>query len=289
MISTVDFGNVPMAAKGTVVGVEKEKLDICWDFAFMHATNLDGLCSSPRGCSVEKFTVLNLTNVQPPYALEKKIELPKQKQNSYLPPQRPKANQWEKGAPRPIQNEQRQMENMLKTMLHINPANGNGVVHNHNGGHPMYPPAQMGGWQPPLMIPPGQHPQMMDPNAPSFVPLEPTSYDSSWRPPVPIASSTASLPPQSYDEMTMQLLSVLHANPAPPSGSQQHQPPNGNQNGSGQKGDGNHGHHNSQRGGRGRGSRNQNTHDQQSSSERAPQNNGEKPRKQFVLKKKGEQ
>ena len=264
VISTVDFGNVPIAAKGTVVGMERDKLDICWDFPFMYATTLDGLCGSPRGSSVEKTTVLNLTNVQPPYALGKKLQILKGKQK-VVPPPRPPSNRWDKGAPKPIASEQLQMESMLKTMLHINHADNSGMYDTQHA----YQVGPSGTWQPPGMI---SAPHFMDPLAPAFVPQGPTSYDSSWRPPVPLASSG---PPGTYDEMANQLMSIL--NPQTDTTNPSHS--NKGQNEKNIRGRGNRG--------RGRAVKNQNqlSQDSRPDSEAKSVSN---PRK-FTLKKRGEQ
>ncbi|KAJ3025451.1 hypothetical protein HDV00_012714, partial [Rhizophlyctis rosea] len=66
VVHVLDAGVVPLGAVGTVVGMEKGFLDIVFDRPFMGGSSLDGRCGAYRGMTVNKETVLNLTNVQPP-------------------------------------------------------------------------------------------------------------------------------------------------------------------------------------------------------------------------------
>ncbi|CCG82598.1 putative Exonuclease Kem1 [Taphrina deformans PYCC 5710] len=56
-----DSGKVPIATRGTVVGVHKDSLDIVFDAAFMSGTVLGGRCSEYRGMTVSYFAVLNIS------------------------------------------------------------------------------------------------------------------------------------------------------------------------------------------------------------------------------------
>ncbi|GAA98835.1 hypothetical protein E5Q_05523 [Mixia osmundae IAM 14324] len=64
IIFVSDIGHVPLAAKGTVVGVQVKLIDIVVDVPFMGGHTLNGRCSEYRGLSVEPTTVLNLTQQQ---------------------------------------------------------------------------------------------------------------------------------------------------------------------------------------------------------------------------------
>ncbi|KAL1920326.1 uncharacterized protein VTP21DRAFT_1472 [Calcarisporiella thermophila] len=64
VISVIDSGVVPIATKGTVVGVEGSQLEIVFDDSFMGGTTLGGRCSMYRGMGVPAYTVLNLTQQQ---------------------------------------------------------------------------------------------------------------------------------------------------------------------------------------------------------------------------------
>lgn len=64
VVSTIDSGNVPIAAKGTVVGVGRGSVDVVFDESFMSGNSLGERCSPYRGMSVPLYTVLNLTQQQ---------------------------------------------------------------------------------------------------------------------------------------------------------------------------------------------------------------------------------
>ena len=57
-----DSGKVPIATRGTCVGVHKDTLDIVFDTAFMSGTVLGGRCSEYRGMTVPYWSVLNTSN-----------------------------------------------------------------------------------------------------------------------------------------------------------------------------------------------------------------------------------
>ncbi|KAI9142247.1 XRN 5'-3' exonuclease N-terminus-domain-containing protein [Paraphysoderma sedebokerense] len=62
-----DAGNVPFAAKGTCIGLQKDDIEVLFDQSFMGGTSLNDRCSLYRGMTVHKSSVLNLTTPQPPY------------------------------------------------------------------------------------------------------------------------------------------------------------------------------------------------------------------------------
>lgn len=64
VINVLDFGFVPLAAKGTVVGIGANSVDVVFDAPFLAGTSLDGACSSYRGATVGRAHVLNLTMPQ---------------------------------------------------------------------------------------------------------------------------------------------------------------------------------------------------------------------------------
>lgn len=68
IIYTADSGKVPIASKGTVVGLTQTSremwLDVVFDVSFMSGTTLGDRCSPFRGQTVPKWSVLNLTDKQ---------------------------------------------------------------------------------------------------------------------------------------------------------------------------------------------------------------------------------
>ncbi|BFZ59990.1 exonuclease II Exo2 [Saitoella coloradoensis] len=56
-----DSGKVPIATRGTVVGVSQATVDVLYDTSFMSGTTLGGRCSPYRGMTVSKTAVLNVT------------------------------------------------------------------------------------------------------------------------------------------------------------------------------------------------------------------------------------
>ncbi|CAH1758465.1 10567_t:CDS:10 [Entrophospora sp. SA101] len=57
-------GSVPIAAKGTVVGMEGNNIDVVFDHSFMSYSTLGDRCSKYRGMTVPSTSLLNLTNKQ---------------------------------------------------------------------------------------------------------------------------------------------------------------------------------------------------------------------------------
>ncbi|WFD45347.1 exonuclease II Exo2 [Malassezia psittaci] len=64
VVNVLDFGTVPLGAKGTVVGLGTQSIDIVLDAPFLGGTNLQGVCSEYRGATVGLADVLNLTTPQ---------------------------------------------------------------------------------------------------------------------------------------------------------------------------------------------------------------------------------
>jgi 5'-3' exoribonuclease 1 len=68
VIYVADSGRVPIASKGTVVGLTQTTretwLDVVFDVTFMSGTSLGDRCSPFRGSTVPTWTVLNLSNRQ---------------------------------------------------------------------------------------------------------------------------------------------------------------------------------------------------------------------------------
>jgi len=68
IIYTADSGKVPIASKGTVVGLTQTTretwLDIVFDMSFMSGTSLGDRCSPFRGSTVPTWSVLNLSDQQ---------------------------------------------------------------------------------------------------------------------------------------------------------------------------------------------------------------------------------
>ncbi|KAG0343555.1 hypothetical protein BG004_005213 [Podila humilis] len=59
-----DSGTVPIAAKGTVVGVDRSEIEVVFDDRFMSGMDLSGRCSMHRGMTVSSHSILNLSNPQ---------------------------------------------------------------------------------------------------------------------------------------------------------------------------------------------------------------------------------
>lgn len=62
VIYVADSGKVPIATRGTAIGVHKDSLDVVFDNAFMSGTILGGRCSEYRGMTVPYASVLNISN-----------------------------------------------------------------------------------------------------------------------------------------------------------------------------------------------------------------------------------
>ncbi|TPX64914.1 hypothetical protein SpCBS45565_g05555 [Spizellomyces sp. 'palustris'] len=114
----MDSGSVPLAAQGTVVGMEGNFLDVVFDQSFMGGSSLGDRCQPNRGLVVNKDAVLNLTHMQPPIdgsrpsqAIPINRPIPKfamrsggnalaQQQNSaHKSPAPPMRNAWTEGGP----------------------------------------------------------------------------------------------------------------------------------------------------------------------------------------------
>ncbi|CAG8541099.1 11047_t:CDS:10, partial [Ambispora leptoticha] len=59
-----DSGSVPIAAKGTIVGIERHNIDVVCDSSFMSGSTLGDRCSPYRGMTVPGSALLNLTSPQ---------------------------------------------------------------------------------------------------------------------------------------------------------------------------------------------------------------------------------
>ena len=64
VIMVQESGGVPLAAKGVVIGLSINTIDVVWDVPFISGTTLSNRCSQYRGSSVEFNACLNLTNRQ---------------------------------------------------------------------------------------------------------------------------------------------------------------------------------------------------------------------------------
>lgn len=64
VVNVLDFGSVPPAAKGTVVGLGTNSIDVVFDVPFLGGTSLNGLCTNYRGAMVGLADVLNLSTPQ---------------------------------------------------------------------------------------------------------------------------------------------------------------------------------------------------------------------------------
>ena len=119
VVYVADSGKVPISARGTVIGVHKDNLDVVFDVAFMSGTQLGGRCSEYRGMTVPYTSVLNVTHptvIQSSRAGKKPA--PRQVNNRPPPMARnavqgdyydtkPRVNQWE----------QRQNAKFINTMI----------------------------------------------------------------------------------------------------------------------------------------------------------------------------
>ncbi|CAG8495278.1 4885_t:CDS:10, partial [Ambispora gerdemannii] len=59
-----DSGSVPIAAKGTIVGIERHNIDVVFDSSFMSGSTLGDRCSQYHGMTVPGSALLNLSNPQ---------------------------------------------------------------------------------------------------------------------------------------------------------------------------------------------------------------------------------
>jgi hypothetical protein len=75
-----DFGSIPFAARGTVIGFDSENqqlVDVLFDEPFASGTNLGGRCSIMRGASVSIKYLLNVTTVCAPAISNASVKLEK--------------------------------------------------------------------------------------------------------------------------------------------------------------------------------------------------------------------
>ncbi|GAA5930973.1 hypothetical protein JCM1841_003667 [Sporobolomyces salmonicolor] len=64
VVTVVETGSVPLSAKGVVVGIQSNLVDVVFDVQFMSGTTLGDRCSPYRGATVAPHAILNLTNPQ---------------------------------------------------------------------------------------------------------------------------------------------------------------------------------------------------------------------------------
>ncbi|GAA6013539.1 hypothetical protein JCM8202_000722 [Rhodotorula sphaerocarpa] len=64
VIIVAETGSVPLSAKGVVVGVQAQLIDVVFDVQFMGGTSLGNRCANYRGATVSRWSVLNLTDMQ---------------------------------------------------------------------------------------------------------------------------------------------------------------------------------------------------------------------------------
>ncbi|KAK7056414.1 exonuclease II Exo2 [Paramarasmius palmivorus] len=81
-----DSGGVPLAAKGTVIGLDVKSMDVVWDIPFMSGGTLGNRCSQYRGSTVEFNTCLNLSNPQFVTSTNPQAPPPPQNTNSPFKP-----------------------------------------------------------------------------------------------------------------------------------------------------------------------------------------------------------
>ncbi|PKI84263.1 hypothetical protein MVES_001427 [Malassezia vespertilionis] len=61
VVNVLDFGAIPLGAKGTVIGIGTDAIDVVFDAPFLAGNTLGGACSNYRGATVGRAHVLNLT------------------------------------------------------------------------------------------------------------------------------------------------------------------------------------------------------------------------------------
>ncbi|GAA5965952.1 hypothetical protein JCM3765_004130 [Sporobolomyces pararoseus] len=64
VVTVVESGNVPLSAKGVVIGIQTNLIDVVFDVQFMSGTTLGNRCSPFRGATVNRYAVLNLSKPQ---------------------------------------------------------------------------------------------------------------------------------------------------------------------------------------------------------------------------------
>ncbi|KAK9468255.1 alkaline phosphatase [Lipomyces arxii] len=72
-----DAGNVPIATKGTLIGMTsvdgRKVLEVVFDLTFLGGSNLGDRCSADRGMTVEVYNVINMTTKQLAYKSPSKV------------------------------------------------------------------------------------------------------------------------------------------------------------------------------------------------------------------------
>ncbi|KAJ2999618.1 hypothetical protein HDV02_002387 [Globomyces sp. JEL0801] len=99
VIMTLDQGDIPLGEKGVVVGIDGESLDIIFDHVILGGSTLDDRCSEGRGAVCTKLSMLNLTNIRPPYAVNASRKPEPISQPKYRNSSQPAPNKWQKGPP----------------------------------------------------------------------------------------------------------------------------------------------------------------------------------------------
>ncbi|KAF8340315.1 uncharacterized protein EI90DRAFT_2905979 [Cantharellus anzutake] len=64
VVMAQDSGGVPLCARGVVVGISNDLIDVVWDMQIISGTTLNGRCSDYRGSSVPRSSCLNLKDPQ---------------------------------------------------------------------------------------------------------------------------------------------------------------------------------------------------------------------------------
>ncbi len=64
VIMVQDSGNVPLSARGVVVGINSNSLEVVFDVPFLSGTTLNDRCAPYKGAAVSFVSVLNLTQPQ---------------------------------------------------------------------------------------------------------------------------------------------------------------------------------------------------------------------------------
>ncbi|GAA5869902.1 hypothetical protein JCM16303_001836 [Sporobolomyces ruberrimus] len=64
VVAVVESGNVPLSAKGVVIGIQANLIDVVFDVQFMSGTTLGDRCSPFRGATVAPYSILNLSRPQ---------------------------------------------------------------------------------------------------------------------------------------------------------------------------------------------------------------------------------
>jgi hypothetical protein len=135
VVCTTDEGAVPLGAKGTVVGIDEDIIEVLFDIPLVGGTDLDGRCSVFRGKQCSFGGLLNLTDIQPPYSTHSPRTIPEHQPKKVYSGGPPVPNKWARGSPltengvsKPSRPVDVQVESMLKQMLHIDPVPTNPII-----------------------------------------------------------------------------------------------------------------------------------------------------------------